>query len=65
MFLVCHVILQDHIIKGSCDFMGAGVKIFFRLRYEIVYGIVRHAYNFLVLSTVLICNKTAKYALIP
>ena len=22
MVLVCHVILQDHIIKGSCDFMG-------------------------------------------
>ena len=22
MFLVCHVILQDHIIKGLHDFMG-------------------------------------------
>ena len=22
MILVCHVILQDHSIKGSCDFMG-------------------------------------------
>ena len=22
MVLVCHVILQDHVIKGSCDFMG-------------------------------------------
>ena len=21
-FLVCHLILQDHQIKGSCDFMG-------------------------------------------
>ena len=24
-FLVCHVILQDHTIKGSCDFMGRGL----------------------------------------
>ena len=22
MILVCHVILQDHVIKGSCDFMS-------------------------------------------
>ena len=22
MVLVCHVILQDHVIKGSCDFTG-------------------------------------------
>ena len=22
MVLVCHVILQDHAIKGSCNFMG-------------------------------------------
>ena len=22
MVLVCHLILKDHIIKGSCDFMG-------------------------------------------
>ena len=22
MVLVCHVILQDHVIKGSCNFMG-------------------------------------------
>ena len=22
--LVCHVILQDHVIKVSCDFMGGG-----------------------------------------
>ena len=21
MILVCHVILQDHVIKGACDFM--------------------------------------------
>ena len=21
-FLVCHVILQDYVMKGSCDFMG-------------------------------------------
>ena len=21
MFLFCHMILQDHLIKGSCDFM--------------------------------------------
>ena len=20
--LVCHVILQDHVVKGSCDFIG-------------------------------------------
>ena len=23
MVLVCHVILQDHVIKGLCDFMGS------------------------------------------
>ena len=23
MFLVCHVILQDHMIKRSCDFMDS------------------------------------------
>ena len=22
MVLVCHVISQDHMVKGSCDFMG-------------------------------------------
>ena len=22
MVLACHVILQDHVIKGSCDFIG-------------------------------------------
>ena len=22
MVLVCHVISQDHVVKGSCDFMG-------------------------------------------
>ena len=22
IILVCHVILQDHVIQGSCDFMG-------------------------------------------
>ena len=22
MALVCHMILQDHVIQGSCDFMG-------------------------------------------
>ena len=22
MTLMCHVMLQDHVIKGSCDFMG-------------------------------------------
>ena len=22
MALVCHVMLQNHVIKGSCDFMG-------------------------------------------
>ena len=22
MILVCHVISQDHVIKGPCDFMG-------------------------------------------
>lgn len=26
MVLVCHGILQDHIIKGSCDFTGRGVS---------------------------------------
>ena len=24
MLLVCHVISQHHVIKGSCDFMGEG-----------------------------------------
>ena len=23
MVLACHVILQDHVIKGLCDFMGS------------------------------------------
>ena len=23
MTLLCHVILQDHTIRGSCDFMGS------------------------------------------
>ena len=22
LFLVCHVISEDHLIKGSCDFIG-------------------------------------------
>ena len=22
MYLICHMILQDHMIKGSCDFMS-------------------------------------------
>ena len=22
MIIVCHVILQEYVIKGSCDFMG-------------------------------------------
>ena len=26
MHLVCHVILQDHLIKESCDFMGASTS---------------------------------------
>ena len=24
MILVCHVILQDHTLKGSCSFIGGG-----------------------------------------
>ena len=27
MVLVCHVISQDHMIKGSCDFMGGSPLI--------------------------------------
>ena len=23
MVLACHVMLQDHLIRGSCDFMGS------------------------------------------
>ena len=26
MALVCHMILQDHVIQGSCDFMGGTVS---------------------------------------
>ena len=26
--LVCHVILQDELIKGSCDFMGWSLSIY-------------------------------------
>ena len=24
MILVCHVVLQDHVIKGSCSFVAVG-----------------------------------------
>ena len=26
MFLVCHVISEDHVVKRSCDFMGGTPK---------------------------------------
>ena len=26
MFLFCHVILQDHMIERSCDFMGGSLS---------------------------------------
>ena len=29
MVLVCHVILEDQVIKGSCNFMGEGVLLQF------------------------------------
>ena len=40
MILVCHVILQDHVVMWSCDFMGrSGLKL---SHYPTTFNGLRH-----------------------
>ena len=41
MFLICHMISQDHVIKGSCDIMGGTLsRQVFNLSILVVIDIV-------------------------
>ena len=36
MILLCYVILEDHVIKGSCDFMGRSPSTYLTILLSLV-----------------------------